>query len=115
MRRQPRAGAAPRPQGRVRRANGGRRQAGHGPEHRREVHRLAERWRTGQWIVPDKPNDVSGVVTTALALGKQVAAGADACFSFPPAPRCPGPRRVFFAHGRAGLLPRGPPSREFEA
>merc|ERR1719379_616191 len=27
-------------------------------------------------IVPDKPNDVSGVVTTALALGKQVAAKA---------------------------------------
>jgi len=26
--------------------------------------------------VPDKPNDVSGVVTTALALGKQVAAKA---------------------------------------
>ena len=24
-------------------------------------------------IVPDKPNDISGVVTTALALGKQVA------------------------------------------
>jgi hypothetical protein len=27
-------------------------------------------------IVPDRPNDVSGVVTTALALGKQVAAKA---------------------------------------
>jgi len=27
-------------------------------------------------IVPDSPNDVSGVVTTALALGKQVAAKA---------------------------------------